>query len=1244
MWKSLKKKAKKKAFRRTSASRDKLPDATPQAPIGKEQSEQLGLFLISDGLTPENDSRKEAFDVDIIAIHGLNGDPYKTWTDEKTDTLWLRDLLPHDVPGARIFTYGYPSRLLCSTSEATISNYAEHLLSHLESWRAAKEQRPIIFIAHSLGGIVCKRALIKAKENSEYLDIISNTIGVLFFGTPHRGAKATPDLGIFLGNILDQFMLPSFGNVRVDLLKNLKHNSENLEDIKTSFSHVLSEKLKIITIYETKERKPLGRLIVDQSSAVMGIAHEKCIPRFVDHQQVCRFKRTDHDYVLVSHEIQELCKTACGDVSLKESEKDIAGLFRDADVDDYKVSLPVPVDGTCQWLLSDFQYKRWNDSEDSALLWITGYPGSGKTILSAFITEYLERKHPSARKEAMVCSFFCVEDIENQHDAIAVLRSIIAQILARRGRLLKYVENELGHAKDGRDLLRSYNRLWKVFTDLVCDAGLGSVNIVLDGLDECEEKSRNRFLQSITELIRKLKTIGNQCVKFLITSRPSIVPRNYFRESSSQQLQLENRQNEIDADLRLVIGKSVEEIAAGTRATPDTITLLEQSLYGNADRTFLWAKYALKILHEELLLAPDDFLRILSELPQDLEATYARFLRKLSSRHESLAVKLVHMIVGSYRPLSLDEVSWILALDKLSQKDSLSLAVVEQYRPIANVEDAVNTALNSFVRISDARIYLVHHTVKEFFCSAILNMDDQSLIERYYVQPERADGMLASACISYLILDDFSKDLFSAANASTIESSSVSSKSQSSRHSEISAPGASADRIVPAFLFEEQKEAAIKTCCELAQKCTLFDYAARHWARHYAEGGSLLSEPQKKAAVFLSSDQNQYQFANWFRYYWTNCEIDLPYPSDFNPLVIACYFGHVGPHKPLMDRAGLKDSDSLATALYWAARNGKDVLVEELLKTGVQPDSKTIDHQTPLSIAVQFGRVKVIEHLIGDGRVDINVKGRGQRTPLSVAASNGHHEIVKLLLAHDHIEADSADEKNRTPLFWAIKGHHRDIVRLFTSDRRVNINHADMYGCTAFSWAAQEGEPNIVADLLKLLDIDIEHADKAGRTPLSWAAELGHASVIRQLVKSKRLELSRSRRDNRGLNPFSWAAWRGRDSVINMLIKYNVPGVDEEDISSWTPLFWALETLNDKALSALIDSGKVDVNHRDHSGRTALHWIAEYGHENKLRLLLEVRGIDAQASDQDGSTPLAHAQSRNQYGIAKKLEEFLGLS
>jgi hypothetical protein len=115
-----------------------------------------GMFILAD-------KPKEEIGIsDIIAIHGLNGHYRNTWTavsKSGTQCNWLQDLLPKQIPNARIMSYGYNSAVQFSKSTADVGTFADGLLEEIMSYRGtnAEKARPIIFICHSLGGIVFKK-------------------------------------------------------------------------------------------------------------------------------------------------------------------------------------------------------------------------------------------------------------------------------------------------------------------------------------------------------------------------------------------------------------------------------------------------------------------------------------------------------------------------------------------------------------------------------------------------------------------------------------------------------------------------------------------------------------------------------------------------------------------------------------------------------------------------------------------------------------------------------------------------------------------------------------------------------------------------------------------------------------------------------------------------------------------------------------------------------------------------------
>jgi len=241
--------------------------------------------------------------VDIVFVHGWQGHRLTTWsTTGGEGVCWPKDVLPKSFPEARIITYGYDGNLASPFKSSSINNIGDHaknLVNDLISERNAPEERkrPIIFVAHSLGGIIVKDAIntIELGHNRfpERKSLQDATKSIIFLGTPHRGAKGV-DVAQFIGRIVT---LDSKDGSSV--LEELKHNAPTLERISEDFESVLAkfdEAKKInFTIFSFTEELPEPGIgfIVDKASAVLDKSCERRQTIPATHRNLCKFKDKD---------------------------------------------------------------------------------------------------------------------------------------------------------------------------------------------------------------------------------------------------------------------------------------------------------------------------------------------------------------------------------------------------------------------------------------------------------------------------------------------------------------------------------------------------------------------------------------------------------------------------------------------------------------------------------------------------------------------------------------------------------------------------------------------------------------------------------------------------------------------------------------------------------------------------------------------------------------------------------------
>ncbi|QQK47419.1 Tetratricopeptide-like helical [Penicillium digitatum] len=265
----------------------------------------------------------ESHKVDVVFVHGLNPSgrndhPFQTWT-HSNGKFWPRDFLADDIPYARIFVYGYNSNITHpqTMSTASIKDHANTLLNLLDMERGPQMGSippKVIFIGHSLGGLVIKQALLNAKEDPKYTSIRSATSGLVFFGTPHRGAKA-----VELGKIASRVArFVSKGHASNDLLDCLEHNSLFTRQMTDRFRHQL-EDYRVVSFVEGKEVQiggvgpaSISHLVVDEESAVLGLSglRETQLKLDADHSQMCKVGVRGPMYRLIKGNIKQLVDQA----------------------------------------------------------------------------------------------------------------------------------------------------------------------------------------------------------------------------------------------------------------------------------------------------------------------------------------------------------------------------------------------------------------------------------------------------------------------------------------------------------------------------------------------------------------------------------------------------------------------------------------------------------------------------------------------------------------------------------------------------------------------------------------------------------------------------------------------------------------------------------------------------------------------------------------------------------------------
>ncbi|KAF5006924.1 hypothetical protein FDECE_6729 [Fusarium decemcellulare] len=241
--------------------------------------------------------------VDIVLVHGLNGSPEKTWT-AKNGTFWPLDLLPTSLKGvkANVMVYGYNADVYSkrndrSASDNFIYQHAQTLVTTLmyHRLREGTFKNPIIWVCHSLGGILVKRALLYSADLHEpqledHRSIFVSTYGLVFLGTPHTGADAATWAHV-LQAMSDAIMPKKFYDSESVLLRTLKKDNETLANINNHFLDIY-QRFRIHMVHENQKTdiKASKAFIVDVNSASPQLPGVTYYGIEATHSGMCKFE------------------------------------------------------------------------------------------------------------------------------------------------------------------------------------------------------------------------------------------------------------------------------------------------------------------------------------------------------------------------------------------------------------------------------------------------------------------------------------------------------------------------------------------------------------------------------------------------------------------------------------------------------------------------------------------------------------------------------------------------------------------------------------------------------------------------------------------------------------------------------------------------------------------------------------------------------------------------------------------
>ncbi|KAI1412373.1 hypothetical protein F5Y13DRAFT_200005 [Hypoxylon sp. FL1857] len=449
------------------------------------------------GLTSLNEVSATEHQYDCIVLSGLGSHPFGSWQPhgQNKSFMWVRDELSQFFPSIRFVLYGYDTTLSPSSSFQTALDLGNSLIDLLKAhgW-TSPTAKPLLFLAHSLGGVIVKQALVMLAGSGQKETYIASIIrGIIFFGVPSQGMNI-PDIITMLGEQPNVDALVKDISEKSDYLLHLEKRFAGisyLRTIKVYWGYETRTTRSVVSVGNTYSREGKNTVLVTKESATSGFCHTD--PHYTiqideNHSDMVKFTHGDYRIRVVASKLRDICgikeivtrsPVGLGHIPLEDVDDSFAGsrnylkgasnlpvpprnkipdpLYWDRDfilealqvdgLDDRFSQIESRLGHTFDWIYdkSSISLSQWLQ-RGRGIFWISGKPGSGKSTLMKFLlrdprtSELLHHWHPMSSARQIIASFFFhYRGNLVQKSFEGLLRSIILQILKAEPSLFSIV-------------------------------------------------------------------------------------------------------------------------------------------------------------------------------------------------------------------------------------------------------------------------------------------------------------------------------------------------------------------------------------------------------------------------------------------------------------------------------------------------------------------------------------------------------------------------------------------------------------------------------------------------------------------------------------------------------------------------------------------------------------------------------------------------------------------------------------